>query len=95
MCSSFGRVVVAKRKTDRWPVAIKIVPMEVDVSSIRKEAETLKACNSMFIVGYQGVYTKGKELWVKNGVDSDGVLSLRIVGSAYPKWKPTERDCSS
>ncbi|KAK8832426.1 hypothetical protein WA577_002901 [Blastocystis sp. JDR] len=38
--------------------------MEVDVSSIRKEAETLKACNSMFIVGYQGVYTKGKELWI-------------------------------
>lgn len=65
--SSFGRVVVAKRKTDRWPVAIKIVPMDVDVSSISKEAETLKACNSMFIVGYQGVYNKGKELWVRTG----------------------------
>ena len=65
--SSFGRVVVAKRKTDRWPVAIKIVPMDVDVSSISKEAETLKACNSMFIVGYQGVYNKGKELWVWDG----------------------------
>ena len=65
--SSFGRVVVAKRKTDRWPVAIKIVPMDVDVSSISKEAETLKACNSMFIVGYQGVYNKGKELCVRTG----------------------------
>ena len=65
--SSFGRVVVAKRKTDRWPVAIKIVPMDVEVSSVSKEAETLKACNSMFIVGYQGVYNKGKELWVRTG----------------------------
>lgn len=65
-CSAFGRVVTAKRKADRWPVAIKIVPMEVNMSSISKEAETLKSCNSMFIVRYQGVYTKGKELWVKD-----------------------------
>lgn len=44
--------------------AVKIVPVENDISEVEKEINILKQCESQFIVNYHGAYKKGENLWI-------------------------------
>lgn len=46
-------------------VAIKILPAEEDLSTLKKEIEFLKLLTCDFVVGYLGCYLFEEELWVR------------------------------
>jgi serine/threonine protein kinase len=45
-------------------VAVKIVPINNDIGSLRKEIAILKECRCPYIVGYHGSYLKDDDLWL-------------------------------
>lgn len=50
--------------TTNLVVAIKIIPVDSDISSLKEEIRILRSCKSDFIVSYYGSYYKGNDLWV-------------------------------
>ena len=46
--------------------ALKVVPVENDISEVEKEINILRQCESPYIVSYYGSYNKGSELWVSS-----------------------------
>jgi len=61
---SYGSVWKAMDKRDRSIVAIKIITVENETSSLRKEVDILRKCNSSYIVKYYGAYRKDNEVWI-------------------------------
>ena len=57
---------MAKRNVDGSSVAIKIIPMTENTSSLSKEVDVLKSFKSMFLVRYDDVFVNGNEIWVQN-----------------------------
>ena len=46
-------------------VAIKMIPVENDLQSLRMEISILKQCQSPYIVKYLGSYLKDNNIWVR------------------------------
>merc|ERR1719192_3206097 len=51
-------------KRDCAIVAIKVISVEADTSTLKKEIEILKQCDSPHIVKYLGSYRKDKNVWI-------------------------------
>jgi serine/threonine protein kinase len=51
-------------RTNGQLYAVKIVPVENDITEVEKEINILKQCESPFIVNYHGSYKKGDNLWI-------------------------------
>jgi len=45
-------------------VAIKVIPVQEDMVSLRKEVDILKDCKNDFVVQYLGSFTKDATLWI-------------------------------
>ena len=63
-CSSYGSVFKAVHTSTKITVAIKIIPVETDLTPLMKEIKILKTCKSDYIVRYYGSYYKDSDLWV-------------------------------
>jgi serine/threonine protein kinase len=61
---SYGTVWKALNRTNGQLYAVKIVPVENDISEVEKEINILRQCESPFIVNYHGSYKKGDNLWI-------------------------------
>lgn len=61
---SYGSVFKAVHLNTNRVVAIKIIPVESNMSSLMDEIGILKECKSDFIVSYYGSYYKGNDIWV-------------------------------
>ena len=77
-----GRVYEAEDKTTKQCVAIRIADTET-CKELPNQLELLKTYASDNLVHFYDVFLQGEEVWVgllqlRNGVDRDGVLSLRL-----------------
>lgn len=61
---AYGSVYKAQDKRTGSICAVKIVSVEEDVSSVQKEIDILKTCQSPNIVSYIGSYYWDTSLWV-------------------------------
>ena len=61
---SYGEVYNALDKRTGQLVAIKVIPVESDLSDFKREIEILKQCRSPYIVAYTGSYFKDGNLWI-------------------------------
>lgn len=61
---SYGLVYKARHKDSGLIVAIKKIPTEGKLSSIKKEIAIMKECKSPYIVSYYGSFLKDKNLWL-------------------------------
>lgn len=55
----------AQEKHTGREVAIKILPAEEDLTTLKKEIEFLKLLTCDYVVGYLGCYLFEEELWVR------------------------------
>ena len=53
---SYGCVYKAVDQRNSKAVAVKIIPVENDISDLQKEIDVLRKCNSEYIVNYIGSY---------------------------------------
>jgi len=60
---SYGIVWKAMNKKNGKTYALKVVPVENDISEVEKEIKILKHCKSPYIVSYFGTYLKDDKLW--------------------------------
>eukprot|EP00744_Colponema_vietnamica_P002861 GILI01004451.1.p1 GENE.GILI01004451.1~~GILI01004451.1.p1 ORF type:complete len:448 (-),score=135.25 GILI01004451.1:567-1910(-) len=72
---SYGSVFKALHKPSGCVVAIKTIPVDGDLSALRKEIMILKDCRSPDIVAYYGSYFKDNELWLVMEYCSAGSIS--------------------
>ena len=56
----------AVHRETRNVVAIKMIPVENDLQSLRMEISILKTCKSPYIVKYLGSYLKDNNIWVRD-----------------------------
>jgi serine/threonine protein kinase len=61
---SYGSVHKAIHKESKHALAIKKVPVDMDLQEIIKEIKIMQQCNSEYIVQYYGSYFKNSDLWV-------------------------------
>mmetsp|Transcript_2183 Transcript_2183/g.7648 ORF Transcript_2183/g.7648 Transcript_2183/m.7648 type:complete len:398 (+) Transcript_2183:282-1475(+) len=61
---SYGAVYKAVDKSSGDEVAIKILPAEEDLSTLRREIEFLQLLTCEYVVGYLGCYMFEDELWI-------------------------------
>lgn len=61
---SYGAVFKAMDLRDESIVALKVIPVENDVSELFDEINMLKQCESPYIVGYKGSYLKDSNVWI-------------------------------
>lgn len=61
---SYGEVYNARHLETGEIVAIKVIPVEADLSEFKKEIDILKKCHSDYIVRYLGSYFKDGDLWI-------------------------------
>eukprot|EP01083_Nonionella_stella_P053827 142233_1 len=63
---SYGSVYKALYKKDGTFVAIKIVPVENDITDLQKEINILQKCKSEYIVNYRGSFRdrKNNNVWI-------------------------------
>ena len=61
---SYGSVYKGLSKIDSSIVAIKIIPVEEDITDLVKEISILKECKCDEIVAYKGAYKKDNNLWI-------------------------------
>ena len=88
---SYGSVFKAVHVNTNRVVAIKIIPVESNMSALMQEIKILKSCKSDFIVSYYGSYYKEGDLWVlllhvRLTLDRDGIRRLRIA-SRFPEQR--------
>jgi serine/threonine protein kinase len=62
--SAFGTVFKAKSRAGEFPLAIKVVKVDMGIDEIKQEIDVLKKCNSEYIVNYFGSIPKQNYLWV-------------------------------
>jgi serine/threonine protein kinase len=81
---SYGTVYKALNKKTGKIHAVKIVPVENDISEVEKEISILSQCRSEYIVSYYGSYNKGSELWIVLEYCGGGSMMdlLQIIGPA-------------
>lgn len=72
---SYGSVYKAKHKSTGKIVAIKVIPVELDLNELMKEIAILKDCNSEYVVRYYGSYYKENDLWIVMEYCGGGSLS--------------------
>ena len=63
-CRGFGEVFLARDLTSKELVAIKKLRLVHNSSMLINEGNTLRKCNSRYIVHYYGMYEKESMLWV-------------------------------
>ena len=67
---SYGTVYRAEARADGSTVAVKLVPLEEDsevqdlTSQVQREVETLRKCDSPFVLRYIGSYVFERRLWL-------------------------------
>jgi len=63
---SYGAVYRAQYKADpsKPPVAVKIVPADEDLSSLKREIAILSRCTSPFVVAFKDCYFVDAEIWI-------------------------------
>uniref|UniRef100_A0A6A7FWR3 non-specific serine/threonine protein kinase n=1 Tax=Hirondellea gigas TaxID=1518452 RepID=A0A6A7FWR3_9CRUS len=63
---SYGCVYRGKDQRDGTEVAIKVIPVENDISDLQKEIDILRSCRSEYIVGYVGSYVHEQDntIWI-------------------------------
>jgi len=59
-------VFKAKSRVGEFPLAIKVVKVDMGIDEIKQEIDVLKKCNSEFIVNYFGSIPKQNYLWVSS-----------------------------
>ena len=72
---SYGSVFKAVHTSTKITVAIKIIPVETDLTPLMKEIKILKTCKSDYIVRYYGSYYKDSDLWIVMEYCGGGSLS--------------------
>eukprot|EP00474_Spongospora_subterranea_P004839 CRZ05297.1 hypothetical protein [Spongospora subterranea] len=75
---SYGAVYKARDKRDGKSVAVKLIPVENDLTDLMKEIRILEKCRSPNVVQYLGSYKRLNEIWVKQFLH---VNTLTIPGS--------------
>ena len=55
---------VGKDRRTQQGVAVKVIPMQEDMSSLRREVDILKDCKNDFVVQYLGSFNKDSTLWI-------------------------------
>jgi serine/threonine protein kinase len=83
VCRSYGAVYKAVHKQTGVEVAIKILPADEDLSTLKKEIDFLKRLTCDYVVGYLGCYLFEEELWVRR---------LNAVGTHIPTRAHTDRN---
>ncbi|EGR34513.1 serine threonine kinase ste20, putative [Ichthyophthirius multifiliis] len=77
---SYGQVFKALHKKTGELVAVKKVPNEGEISSLKKEIMILKECQSEYIVKYYGSYYKDSYLWlIMEYCAAGSVIDLVII----------------
>jgi serine/threonine kinase 3 len=61
---SYGAVWKGVHRQTAAACAIKIIPIDDDISELKKEIAILKKCQSEFVVTYFGSYIKDKHVWI-------------------------------
>jgi serine/threonine protein kinase len=61
---AFGTVFKAKSRAGEFPLAIKVVKVDMGIDEIKQEIDVLKKCNSEYIVNYFGSIPKQNYLWI-------------------------------
>ncbi len=64
-------------------MAVKIIPTNGEISSIKREINIMKECKSEYIVRYYGSYLKNNNLWL--------IMEYCAVGSVIDLIKATKR----
>lgn len=74
---TYGSVYKVLNKRTGKIVAAKILSIQSDLDSLKKEIQMLKDCDSQYIVGYHGAYFKNNSVWIiVEFCDSGSVLDL-------------------
>ena len=63
-CRGFGEVFLAKDLSSNELVAIKKLRLVQNGAALIREGNTLRDCNSRYIVRYYGMHEKESMLWV-------------------------------
>ena len=61
---SYGSVYKARDTRDSRNVAVKIIPVENDITDLQHEIDILAQCSNPHIVEYIGCYLNQKHVWV-------------------------------
>jgi cyclin-dependent kinase 2 len=61
---SYGEVFKCRDKRDNTMAAVKVIPMDADISSVQKEIAILEQCQCENIVTYKGAFHDETNLWV-------------------------------
>jgi len=61
---SYGSVYKALDKRDGMLVAIKVLEVEEDTTTLQKEISILSQCHSKYIVAYKGAFEKDGHIWI-------------------------------
>jgi len=61
---SYGSVYKALDKRDGKLVAIKVLEVEEDTTTLQKEINILSQCHSKYIVAYKGAFEKDGHIWI-------------------------------
>ncbi|KAJ1469446.1 kinase-like domain-containing protein [Baffinella frigidus] len=72
---SFGSVYRAIELRTGLDVAVKILPIDSDVTMLKREIRILRQCHSPHIVRYRGTYTKDHDLWISMEYCNAGSIS--------------------
>ena len=80
---SYGVVWKALHKKTATIVAVKIVPINGELASIKSEIGILRQCKSQYVVSYLGSYMKGNNLWL--------IMEYCAAGSAADIMRVTKR----
>lgn len=54
----------ARDRRDGKTVAVKVIPVENDLTDLMKEIAILERCCSAYIVQYKGSFRRENEIWV-------------------------------
>ncbi|CEO99960.1 non-specific serine/threonine protein kinase [Plasmodiophora brassicae] len=61
---SYGSVFKARDRRDGKTVAVKVIPVENDLTDLMKEIAILERCCSAYIVQYKGSFRRENEIWI-------------------------------
>lgn len=62
---SYGEVFKCEDKRDGQLCAVKLIPIDSDISQLEKEITILQDCKCENIVQYKGSFSDGEAVWVR------------------------------